>query len=165
MASVNSILSSFLREANATPYAAGDVVSAAAALAVPAMVFPNAGRLLGGNGTIVAARIITNTKSVVPRIRVHLFNDNSATVSGDNLPYRELYADVSKRCGYFDFPAMITGTDTANSDMSRAVLSNIRIPYVCAANSQSLFAVLETLDAFTPTSGSAFSLVLVTEQN
>lgn len=165
MPSTSTIIASFTREANATPYTAGDVVSAAAALVVPAMVFPTASRFFGGSGNIVAARVVTNTKSVTPRFRIHLFSDNTATVSGDNLPHRELYADLSKRCGYFDMPAMITGSDVTNSDMSRALLSGMKIPYNCAPQNMSLFVVLEALDAFTPGSGSAFSLVLVTEPN
>jgi len=153
------------RETNATPYTAGDVISAAAATVVPAMDFATAGRIAGGSGYVVGAKLIVNVKSVTPRVRVHLFNVNTATVSGDNLPWRELYADSSKRVGYFDLPAMTTGADTTNSDMSRTIAFDFRLPYVCAASSQHLYAVLETLDAVTLTSGSALTLTLTLEQD
>lgn len=153
------------RENNATPYTAGDVVSAAAATVVPAMDFAAAGRVVAGSGYVVGARLTYNVKSVVPRTRVHLFNINTATISGDNLPYRELYADVSKRIGYFDLAAMTTGADTTNSDMSRSVVFDIRIPYICAAADQSVFAVLETLDAVTLTALSKATLTMMFEQD
>lgn len=151
------------REANATPYTAGDVVSAAAATVVPAMAFASFAREAGLGGYIVGARISTDQKSVTPRIRVHLFNVNTATISGDNLPYRSLYADISKRMGYFDLPAMTTPADTSNSTESRAIDMTIRFPFVSVTTT--IYAVLETLDAFTPSGGSKFSLTLVGELN
>lgn len=160
-----SISVSITREANATPYTARDVISAAAATVVPAMDFSTAGRVAGGSGYVVGAKLIVNVKSVVPRVRVHLFNVNTATVSGDNLPWRELYADSSKRVGYFDLLAMTTGADTTNSDMSRTVAFDFRLPYICASASRHLYAVLETLDAVTLTSGSALTLTLMFEQD
>ena len=156
---------SITRESNATPYTAGDVISSAAATVVPAMDFTTAGRVAGGSGYVVGATLITNVKSVVPRTRVHLFNVNTATVSGDNLPWRDLYADSSKRIGYFDLPAMTTGADSTNSDMSRTAAFDFRLPYICAAASRHIYAVLETLDAVTLTSGSALTLTLIFEQD
>ena len=155
----------FTREANATAYTAGDVVSVTAATVVPAMAFTTAGRVTGGSGYIVGAKLIYNVKSVIPRTRVHVFNINTATVAGDNLPWKELYADSSKRVGYFDLPAMVTATDTTNSDMSRAIAFDFRLPYVCAAGSTTLYVVLETLDVVTLSSGSAATLTLMFEQD
>ena len=155
----------FTREANATPYTAGDVVSVTAATVVPAMAFTTAGLVPGGSGYIVGAKLIYNVKSVVPRTRVHVFNINTATVAGDNLPWKELYADSSKRVGYFDLPAMATGADTTNSDMSRAISFDFRLPYVCAAGSTTLYVVLETLDVVTLSSGSAATMTLMFEQD
>lgn len=155
----------FTRESNATPYTAGDTVSAAAATVVPAMDFATAGRVAAGTGYIVGAKLIVNVKSITPRVRVHIFNVNTVTIAGDNLPWSELYADSSKRVGYFDLPAMTTGADTTNSDMSRSIAFDFRLPYICAAASQHLYAVLETLDAVTLTSGSALTLTLMLEQD
>lgn len=156
---------SFTRENNATPYTAGDVVSAAAATVVPSLDFATAGRVDGGSGYIVAARLTYNVKSVTPRTRVHLFNINTATVAGDNLPCKELYADQSKRCGYFDLPAMTTEADTTNSDMSRSIDLSLRVPYVCAAGSRHLYVTLDTLDAVTLTAQSQATLTLMFEQD
>lgn len=155
---------SFQREANATPYTAGDIVSSAAALTTPGMVFTNITRANGIGGYIVGARLFTDTKSVTPRFRVHLFSDNTATVSGDNLPARSLYAEISKRMGYFDLAAMITPADTSNSTQSATLdMSTLRFPFVPAAASRTIYAALEALDAFTPGSASNFSLTLIVE--
>jgi hypothetical protein len=154
----------FTRENNATPYGAGDVVSNAAAGTTP-MDFATAARVGGGSGYVVGAKLIYNVKSVVPRTRVHLFNVNTATLAGDNLQWKEVYADSSKRVGYFDLPAMVTGADATNSDMSRSIAFDFRLPYVCAAASQHIYAVLETLDAVTLTSGSKVTLTLMFEQD
>lgn len=152
------------REANATAYTAGDIVSAAAATVVPGMAFTNITRAIGIGGYIVGARLQTDTKSVTPRFRVHLYNDNTATVSGDNLPARLLYSEISKRIGYFDLAAMITPADTSNSTQSGTLdLSTLRLPFVPAAASRTIYAALETLDAFTPVSASKFTLTLIVE--
>ena len=151
------------RESNATPYTAGDVVSAAAATVVPAMAFASFAREAGLGGYIVGARLATDQKSVTPRFRVHLYNVNTATVSGDNLPHRSLYADLDKRIGWFDLPAMTTGADTSNSTESRTIDMTLRVPFVSVTTT--IYAVLEALDAFTPSSGSKFTLTMIAEQN
>jgi len=159
-----SVTVEITREANATPYTAGDVISAAAATVVPAMAFAAFAREAGLGGYIVGARLATDTKSITPRIRVHLFNANTAVMSGDNLAFRSRYVDIATRLGWFDLPAMITGADTANSTESRSIDMSVRFPFVSGATT-GLWAVLEALDAFTPVSASKFSLTLIGELN
>jgi hypothetical protein len=72
----------------------------------------NIARVASGTGYIVKARLSTDLKSITPRIRVHLFSASNPTVVADNVQWKDLYADVSKRLGYFDLPAMTTGADT-----------------------------------------------------
>lgn len=145
-------------------YAANDVVSNSTTTTTPVEI-ANLARINGGSGYITGARLTTNQKSITPRFRVHLFSSNDATLAGDNLPHKELYADISKRIGSFDLPNMATGADSTNSDMSRALDFNLRIPFHCGANTKSIWYVLETLDAFTPTSGQKFTLTLNAELN
>lgn len=154
----------FVRPLNTTAYTAGDVVSNDATTTAP-MSFAGMARVNAGKGYIVGARLWTNKKSITPRFRVHVFNVNNATISGDNLPGRTLYADIGKRVCSFDLAAMSTPADTTNSDMSGATDMTLRIPFKCAAASTTLYAVLEALDAFTPDSGQSFTLVLITDQN
>lgn len=149
------------RPNDTTAYAAGDVVSNSASATTP-LALPLA-RVEGGSGYLVAARLSTSKKSITPRMRVHLFNASDPTLAADNAAWRELFADASKRLGYFDLPAMSTAADTTNSNMARALDLALRIPFVAAAAALNLYAVLETLDAFTPDANQQFSLTLLAD--
>lgn len=151
------------RPADTTAYTAGDVVSNSTTATTP-ISLSSAARVAGGNGYIVRAALTTNKKSITPRFRVHLFNA-APTVAADNAAYSELYADAGKRLGFIDLPAMTTATDSTNSDMSRAFNDSARLPIVAAASSADLYAVLETLDAFTPASGQKFTLTIFIDGN
>lgn len=152
------------RPADTTAYAANDVVSNSTGTTT-LMAFAAFARVNGGSGYIVGARLATNLKSITPRFRVHLYNAANPTVSADNAPHRSLYADLGKGLGYFDLPALSTAADTANSDSSRTLDFTLRVPFLCAAGSQTLYALLETLDAFTPASGQKFTLTLLGDLN
>lgn len=162
--SMTRVTATFARPANTTAYTAGDVVSNDATTTAP-MAFAALARLATGSLYITGAVLATDKKSIVPRIRCHVFTDNTATLAGDNLAYKEVYADASKGHRYFDLPAMITGTDTTNSDMSKAQDNGLRFPIICATASTTVYVVLEALDAFTPASGQNFSLTLFADTN
>lgn len=152
------------RPSNTDAYSANDSVSNSATTTVP-MTLANVARSNGGNGYITGIRISTNKKSITPRLRLHLFNAADATLAADNAAHKEVYADSSKRLGYIDLPAMTTAANTTDSDMSRTLDFTQRIPFQCAAASTSLYAVIETLDAFNPDSGQKFNVTLNVEQN
>lgn len=159
-----SVSGVFTRPADTTAYTAGDCVSNSTDATTP-VTLTRFARVNGQSGYIVGARLSTNKKSITPRIRVHLFNASDATLAVDNAAWKDLYADVSKRIGYFDLPAMSTGADATNSDMSRSLDFTIRVPFKCSANTTSIWYVLEALDAFTPASGQSFTLTLSAELN
>lgn len=154
----------FTRPADTTAYTAGDVVSNSTS-ATTLIDLANAVRVNGGSGYIVRVALSTDKKSITPRFRVHFFNASGPTVAADNAAYKELYADGAKRLGYVDMPAMITGTDTTNSDMSRTVNDTVRLPVVAGGATRSLYAVLEALDAFTPASGEKITLTVFVDNN
>lgn len=156
------ISTEFTRPSDTSPYSINDVVSNDTATTTM-QALANAARVSGGSGYIVGIRISTDKKSIVPQFRVHFYNTNGATLSGDNANWQDKYADASKRVAYYDMPAMSTGADTTNSDMSRALDMTMRIPYVCAATS--LYFVLETLTAFTPASGEKFTVTIFVDRN
>lgn len=156
------IAAEFTRPSDTTAYAANDVVSDSTS-ATTMQALANAARVSGGSGYITGIRVATDKKSITPRMRVHFFNTNGATLAADNAAWKDLYADSGKRTGYVDMPAMITGADATNSDNSRALDLTVRIPYTCAATS--LYYVLETLDIFTPASGEKFTVTLFVDRN
>jgi hypothetical protein len=154
----------FARPANTTAYAVGDVVSNDETTTT-LMTFANFSRVNAGSGYIVGAKLVTDKKSITPRLRVHLYNVINPTVSGDNVAAQMKYADEGKYLGYIDLPSLVTFADTTNSDASHAVNFDIRIPYAAAAATRSIFAWLETLDVFGPASGQKFTLRLYADNN
>lgn len=159
---VATAIAELVRPADTTAYAANDVVSnntsASTLLAFDVM------REGGTSAYLVSARLTTNQKSITPRIRVHVFNATSVTVAADNAAYKSVYADFSKRVAVFDLPALTTAADTTNSDSSHASDHTLRIPVSAAPGDTKLYVLLETLDAFTPTSGQKFSLALTVDR-
>jgi hypothetical protein len=156
------------RPSDGNAYIAGDVVSNSTSATTP-LVLTNIARISGGSGYITGVRLITNKKSITPRFKVHFYTNNAPTVAADNAPFKEVYADISKRVGFVILPAMETAIDTTNSDMSRATAvistsgANLPLPFTCV--SQMLYAVLETMDGFTPDTGEKFTLVVTAEVN
>lgn len=152
------------RTSDTNGYSLNDVVSNSVSATTP-IALTGAVRVNGGTGYIVRASITTDKKSIVPQFRVHLFNANDATVSADNANWQDKYADKDKRLGYFDLPAMTTGADTTNSDMSRTQDNTLRHAIKAASDTTTIYAVLETLTAFNPASGQKFTLTLYVDVN
>ena len=96
---------------------------------------------------------------------MHLFNNATATISNDNAPFRELYADVEKKVGSFVLGPMATPTDTTNSTISRAEDNNLRVPFQCESGSRDFHYALEILTANTPVSGANITLRVVSDTN
>lgn len=153
----------FTRPADTTGYTIGDVVGNSTSAATPLSI-SGCARVNGGSGYIVRATLIADQKSIVPSIRVHVFNA-APTQSNDNAAHRALYADVSKRVGEFTLGPLSTPADTSNSTLSRAMDMNLRVPFACASGSTTLYFIFETLTAFTPASGGKFTLQLAIDQN
>jgi hypothetical protein len=159
-----TVATEFTRPADTTAYTAGDVVSNNATTTTPinlASIF----RVAAGSGYITMIRVSTDKKSITPRLRLHFFNAADATLAGDNLPFKELYAEGAKRLGYWDMPSMSTAADSTNSDMSRTLDMSVRMPVKAGAASQSLYVVLEALDAFTPATAEKFTVTVALDNN
>lgn len=154
----------FTRPADTTAYAAGDVVSDNT-VTTTIQEIVNFGPANGTTGFIVGAKIATDLKSITPRIRVHLYSVATVTINGDNVAWMDLYVDTPKQLGWFDLPPMITGADTINSTLSSSQDMTLRIPVKLDSATDSIFFVLETLDAFTPASGQKLTLTLLGELN
>lgn len=152
------------RPADTNAYTAGDVVSNATSGSVLRTV-ANLLRVNAGTGYLVGARLITDKKSITPSFRVHLFNVSNPTFGHDNEAHQERYADIGKKIGSFDLPAMTTPADTSNSTLSQSLDMTLRVPIKAAAATRTIYALLEALDAFTPASGQKFTLELTVDNN
>ena len=154
---ITSVSVTIAGHAGTGAYAANDVLGSIAEV-------PNLARVAGGQVYVTEVRLATNKKSITPRFRVHFFNAADPTVAADDAAHKELYADASKRLGFLELPAMVTAADTANSDMSRAVLqASPAKPLLCTAATRSVWVLLEPLDGFTPSGSESFTLVVVAE--
>lgn len=152
------------RPSNTDAYIAGDVVSNNVTTTT-LIDLANLVRANGASAYIVRVALSTDKKSITPRFRVHFFNASDPTVSADNAAHKGLYADTAKYLGYVDLPAMFTGTDATNSTMSFAANSAVRLPIVAGGATRSVYALLETLDAFTPASAQKFMLGVIVDSN
>lgn len=152
----------FARPADTTAYAAKDVISTSTSSPV-VVTFTNFARIADGTGYITKAVAFTDQITNVARLRLHLFHV-SPTAINDNSPYLLLYANRANRIGQIDLPAFAT-EDGTNSTAAASLNDTIRLAYKCSGGSRNIYAVVETLDAFTPVSGQNFYIELTGEHN
>jgi len=155
------VAATFARPADTTAYTAKDVVGNTGAAAN--LTFTNIARVNAGSGIICKARLMADNKALVGRYRLHLLNV-APTPIADNSPYLLLYANAAVRIGSIDFAAMAT-EDATNSTASASLNTSIRLAFTCAAASRTLYAALETLDAYTPVASTNYYVELEAEVN
>lgn len=158
------ISATFTRPANTTAYSAGDTISDSLSATTP-MTFTGAARNLGGSGWIVGAYVSTNKTGVTSQLRVRLYSSAPTGYALDNAATPALYADVAKRVGVIDLPALAAPAAGGSVDFVDAEKFDLRIPFVCAIASQDLIGVLEAIDAMTPDSGQSFTVTLLVEMD
>jgi hypothetical protein len=144
-----------------TAYTIGDTVSGSSVTTPYELA--NILRVNGGSGLITQLNIEADKASITPTFRVHFYSGSSITLSGDNLPYLDSYADVNSKLVTFDTSAMISSTNTSGSCSSS--MNDVRKSVVGSANSKSLWVGLETLAAFTPKAVSQKYTISVTIMN
>lgn len=130
--------------AAAGDYGANDVLSQAVAdgTGLP-FVFAGASRAAGNGGWITRCKLDLSVDALVWRPRVHFFNAAPTTTEmDDNAVFNLTAADRLKYIGFLDLPALADF-----GAISVSLNATDRLPYTCAATS--LYAILQTLDAFT----------------
>lgn len=159
---IKQLVATFSRPGDATPYSINDAVNNSTS-APAAMQFATAGRVVGGDGYIVGAEVLHEIVSITPRIRLYFFN-TSPTLNNDNVTYAPTYA-VLKAAGFLGVVDLDPMTSAGASDASRAQNMNIRLPYYCTGASQIIYALAQTLDAFTPGNAKEFAVKVYFDQN
>ena len=148
------------RPADTNAYAANDVIAnsvgAPAVLTIPFM--PEN----GDSGYITKVRALTNVNNFTGRLRLHLYTAAPNAIA-DNAPFTLLWANRETRIGFIDIPAMQTGG--AGSDASNALLADIRLFFKLSDTSKNLFAIVQTLDAFTPVASQQFFFSFLIDRN
>lgn len=150
--------------ASAGDYAANDVVAADTNdTGTTPLRGITVGRVVGGGGYLVGARISTNNASWAAGLRMDLYTVQAPTTAlvGDNVASAQKYANAAQFVGSVEFATMST---TTGSDFRRAVRDDLRIPFKCDAADTKLYYRLVTLAAETNESaGQAWRLTLQAE--
>lgn len=154
----------FSRPNNTTPYTANKVVNGSPALDI---VFTSISAVNGGTGYITKARIMTNATGLTPRLRLHLFGGGVSSPA-DQADMQVLFSNREVRLGVIDFPAL---SFQPSGNSSFAQVADLRLYYktdITTAHPgpqpRSIYAILETLDAFTPVANQEFYIQLAVEQ-
>jgi hypothetical protein len=154
----------FGRPSDTNAYLAKDVITTSTS-AGSLIIFTDLVRVNAGSAWITRARIMTDNKDCVAQLRLHLFHA-SPTVINDNVPYGMLYANYATRIGSIDFPALATedySTSTGSATMRPSYdgsYPEVGIHFAAGVGSKTIYGILETLTAFTPTSGQRFYVEL-----
>ena len=125
-----------------TAYSIGDTVSGSATIITPYEI-PNIFRVAGGSGYVVSLGAGTDKSSVVPAFRVHFYSGSSVTLSGDNLPYLDSYADTQYKLRPFDLSAMTSSTNTSGSLSRSWDTTTIRQAVIAQPGSKSLWIIYD----------------------
>jgi hypothetical protein len=141
------------RPSNTTAYTAGDVIGGSAVITLP-----NIGAS-GGYVLFQSVRLLIGSTSVpsgMGAFRLHLYTATPTAIA-DNAAFDLVSGEVANYAGYIDLPApqdlgstLFTQTDYCGTAVK------------LASASTSLFAELETRGGYTPASGTAYNLRVMT---
>ena len=150
-------------------YAAEDVLSESETNGVgTAWTFANCGRVAGGKGRIVGAKVFCETTAAwanVP-LTIYVFNATPTSELDDNaVNTAVIHADVSKHIGTIAPPAMNDLGGDSETIATPSTYGNLAIEYQCAAADTALYAILVTGAAVTgETAGDDMTIVLWVER-
>ncbi len=147
----------------ATVYHAEDVISEHTTTGT-VYTFSAIGKVDGGSGYIVGARVNSETTSVTPRLTWYLFNAAPSTNKNDHAANTApTNADLGFYIGSIDFPALEDLGGTSAAFCTPSTVGGLPLPFTCATNADDLLGILVTKDAFTQTAGDDMTVTLTVE--
>jgi hypothetical protein len=167
---------SFTRPANTTAYAANQLYANSTTAGSVLPISAAACRVNGGHGAILAASLsISNPLASGSSFRLHIFKGTTSspfvtTAVGDGGTWTGNVALVGAiERGTIDINLTDKGSDGAKGWGTRNVGSTANaggmIPFDCNAGVQNLYVLIETLGAYTPTSGETATVALEVVQD
>jgi hypothetical protein len=150
---------SITRPADTTAYSANDGI-ADSTTAPTLLQFTGCANANGGQGYVTKVIIMTDQKTCTARFRLSLYH-TAPTPVNDNALKPMLYANASKLIGRIDLNPCTT--EDATGSTGAFTLSTELMPYVLAAADTKIYAILTTLDAFTPASAQQFYVEITCE--
>jgi hypothetical protein len=161
------IAATVTRPSNTTAYAAKDTVADETSGAT-IINFPNAAMEANRGGYITGATIMTDQVANTAQFKLHLFHTTPTVLSDNVAMTAPLFADRAKYIGSITFPAVASEDASAGAAFAQATTTaepQFPIPFVSATADSDIYAMLETIDSFTPASAQIFYIVLRVEQN
>lgn len=147
------------RPSNTTPYDALDVVAESTS-AGTTWRFDNIVADTSTQAYITKLQLWSSDKTETGVYRVHFFT-TSVTAINDASPYLQLYANAASYIGSITLSAMAT-KDATSSTASYSQADTARLAFV--PSSTSIYAILETVGAFTPASGTQYTISVTATQ-
>jgi len=152
------LVKEFTRPADATAYAAL-VCLADNAPSATTHNLPDAGRMIGGSGSIIRAEMVTDNLSWTNGITVVIYDEPPASFIADNAAFDVKYVDQPNKVGTLAFPAFAKDATGAAGSFVKCVLEGLNMPYECADDSTNLyFQCFLPSGTPTPASGQKFYL-------
>lgn len=137
---------SFIRAANTTQYAAGDVVNGDGVLVPIALPVNQPGGVISSVRLTKSGEVLT-----LSTFRVHFFSASFAT-DADNAIFTKLHANRASYLGFVDLPIMVN--DGTGSGAAFTKDDDLRIPFP----GETVYAVIVAVGAYTPASAEVFNL-------
>ena len=149
------LVTSFARPANATPYAAGDVITDDTDATV--LGFTGA----GVGGKITGASVVMGDTETA-NLQLLVFDEEPTNIA-DNAALALTIGDTNKIVGVFNFLDANKVNVGTNKELYRADVE--KVDYAYTSTDGQLFALLVTRSGFTPASGGTFAVNLHVEGN
>lgn len=143
--------------ANVTGDLTGSIAHTAANVTPVSIEFQNMAIANGGGGYLAQVRVESNITAMAGKsVRLWFYNEAPTYVQDDNTAFTHYYVDRDKRLFYIDVTmnALLGTSDTVIGE----TLPLYEL-YKCADTS--LFVAVQTLSAFTPTSGGKINITLI----
>lgn len=127
------------RPANTTTYHALDAVGAATVTS-STNALANAGRAVGGTGSIIRAAIKTDNLSWTNAVSLVIYDGTGpAAYINDHAAFDPKYADKANVVATIPFPAFVKDATGAAGSYVTSKVEALDIPYVCGAATSSLY--------------------------
>lgn len=98
------------------------------------------------SGYLVKARMYFNINNITTSFKVHIFDGDPGIAFSDAQPFAVTIDSIEKYIGFVQFPAM--GNNNGNSDISYAIVDDLRLPIIKAnqggASGNVLYCVVES---------------------
>lgn len=147
------VTATITRPDNSTPYDAYDVISTEAG---SILTFNNVTKISGSNVIVINGTLMINISSIptdMDSFRLHLYSSEPTAIADNeafNLPSED-------RANYLGFITISTPVDLGETVYIQTININKIIKLV---NSSRLYGILQTVDAFTPSSGDVLTIGL-----